>query len=322
MLVVLTGNLRQLRKRCGVVQSLCWAKSTWRTRNSQWKRFDDFCRLYGLMPIPASVDVVCLYITFLSDTSKFSTISNYVSAIWTLHEFMGVPPPAKGHFLVKCTLMGARRLLGDYVLSADPLLPDDLVSVYAHLNHNDLRDLTFWAAICLMFRCLLRVSHVTKSVHNVCRKDIVFTSYGLCLTLFSSKTIQFSERKVTVPVISSKGSILCPVFWIRKYLKHVNVSADDPLFVTPGSKTPVSYKWFSSRLKSLLTSANLVGNYSSHSLRRGAATFLSRIGLPLHDIKTFGDWKSLSVLLYLSGDVKTRLIKDATVAKNLRSFHL
>lgn len=273
------------------------------------------------MPVPASVDSICLYITYLTDSLKYSTICNYVSAVWTLHELMGVNPPAKGHFLVKCTMMGARRLLGDYVLSAEPLLPDDLVSMYAHLNHTDLRDLIFWAAICLMFRCLLRVGHVTKSVHCVCRKDLLLTKYGLCLTLRSSKTIQFAEREVLIPVIASRGSVLCPVYWIKKYLARVNVKSEEPLFIIPGSRSAMSYKWFSSRLSTLLASSGLVGNYTSHSLRRGAATYLSRIGLPLHDIKTFGDWRSLSVLLYLSGDIKTRLIKDVSVARSLRKFH-
>lgn len=263
---------------------------------------------------------MCLYITYLTDSLKYSSICNYISAIWSMHDFAGVQPSAKGSFLVKCTLMGARRLLGDAVLSAEPLLPNDLCALYLHLSKTNSYDLVFWAAVCLMFRCLLRVGHVTKSDHTIQRSDVEFTKYGLCLTIRSSKTIQYHERELNIPVIASPGSLLCPVFWLKRYFSRVKVPPHAPLFISPGSLSPLTYKSFSTRLKSVLAAAKLSGNYSSHSLRRGAATFLSRIGLPLHDIKTAGDWRSLSVLLYLSGDIKSRLIKDKTVAQNLSKY--
>lgn len=272
--------------------------------------------------MPASIDCVCLYITYLSDTLKYTTICNYLSAVWSLHDFMGCCSPAKDSFLVKCTMMGAKRLLGDSVLSADPLLPKDLMLMYSHLDFKSLSDLMFWAAVCLAFRCLLRSCQYTGSIHHIKRNDVKFTRYGLCLTIKSSKTIQFREREVVVPVIASPGSVLCPVRWLKKYLKTSNMTDSAPLFVLPGSKSPMSYKFFSMRLTSLLTAADLKGKFSTHSLRRGSATFLSRIGLPLHDIKTYGDWRSLSVLLYLAGDIETRLLKDHTVARSLREYHV
>lgn len=317
----MAGTLIDLQQRCSAVQSLCWAENTWKTKNSQWKRFWNFCNLYGLTPIPASVDCVCLFITYLCDSLKYSTICNYVSSIWSLHNYLGVQTIAKDCFLVKCTLRGARRLLGDAVLTADPLLPRDLLLLYQFLNHSNLFDLVFWSALCLAYRCLLRKSHYTQSIHNIVRSDLVFTEYGLCLTIRSSKTIQYSERNVVVPVIASPGSTLCPVRWLKKYLKLVHVNPSSPLFVRPGTQSPLTYKVFSDRLKALISAANLKGNYTSHSLRRGCATFLSRLGLPLHDIKTYGDWRSLSVLLYLAGDVHTRLLKDRSVAKCLQKYH-
>lgn len=272
-----------------------------------------FCDIYQLEPIPASVDVICLYITYLSDQVKYTTICNYLSAVWSLHEYLGVTPKAKGTFLVKCTLRGARRLLGDKVLTADPLLPEHLVQIFRTLDHRNLSDLIFWTALVLGYRCLLRKGHFTRSPHMLKRSDIQFTNYGMSVTLRSSKTIQFAEREVVIPVIESKGSLLCPVRWLKRLLHYVRVSPAEPLF-------PLTYYRFSCRLKKSLATAGIVGNFTSHSLRRGCATYLSRLGLPLHDIKVYGDWRSLSVLLYLSGDVNTRLIKDRPVAKSLEVF--
>lgn len=200
-----TASLEDLKGKCAQVQSLCWVAYTWKCCQSQWKRYTDFCTLYDLQPLPASVDNVCLYITFLSSQVKYKTICNYVSALWALHNYFGFPPSAKGSFLVKCTLQGARRLLGDATLSADPLLPEDLVLIYRTLNYVDSNDLVFWAVLCLAYRCLLRKGHITSSVHTIHHKHLQFTDYGLCLHLESSKTIQFREREVVIPVVAAPG---------------------------------------------------------------------------------------------------------------------
>lgn len=293
---------------------MVWAESTWSSKRSQWKRYLDFCSLYNLSAVPASDQTGSLYITYLTDQVCFSTICNYVSSVWSLHSFLGEEPVAKGSFLVTCTLKGAKRLLGDVTLSATPLFPDELVEMYKLLDYKDLSDLVFWTATCLAYRCLLRKSHYTSSPHSIRVEDIEFTDYGLSLSIRSSKTIQYSERVLVIPVIAAPNSILCPVFWLKTYMSVCKVISGT-LFMLPGKKPrKYTYSMYSKKLAYYVAKLGLAGTYSSHSLRRGSATFLSRIGLPLHDIKSYGDWKSLSVLLYLSNDHQTRLMKDVHVA--------
>lgn len=303
-----------------MVRSLCWAESTWKCRSSQWKKYLKFCKLYNLVPVPATPETVSLYITYLCDSLAYSSICNYLSSVWSLHEMVGSTPVAKGDFLVRCTLRGARRLLGDSVLSADPLLPTDLLKIYRVMNFKSLSDLVFWTALVLAFRCLLRKGHFTASPHNLLRQDIEFTDYGLKLVIRSSKTIQYREREVVIPIVASTRSLLCPVRWLSKYLRLVEVAPSSPLFVIPGSQRPLLYCKFSSRLKQAVSAAKIKGIITTHSIRRGSATYLSRLGLPLHVIKEYGDWRSLSVLLYLSSDLETRLVKDNIVAESFNQF--
>lgn len=232
---------------------------------------------------------------------------------------MGYEPKAKGAFLLSCTLRGAKRLLGDTTLSADPLLPEHLLVMYPLLNFNNKKDLIFWCAICLSFRCLLRKSHFTDSPHMLTRSQIEFTEYGMILNITSSKTIQFKERIVRIPIVESPGSILCPVRWMKIYLELCAVPLKGPLFLEKSGKA-LSYRKFMERLKKLVVKAGIPGKITCHSLRRGSATYLSRLGLPLHDVKMYGDWKSLSVLLYLADDTETRLLKDYPVARSLSIF--
>lgn len=299
---------------------MCWAPSTWSTRNSQWRRYMSFCDIYDLQPLQATIETVCLYVTYLCDSLAYSSICNYLSAVWSLHEFMGQTPVAKGAFLLACTLKGAKRLLGDTTLSADPLLPEHLKLIFSQLRVNKLEDLVFWCALCLSFRCLLRKCHFTSSPHMLMRSQVEFTEYGIMVNIISSKTIQFKERILRIPVVASPGSILCPVRWLKVYLSLCNVPKNGPLFLNLKSGKPLSYDRFSYRLKTLVKKVGIQGRITCHSLRRGSATFLSRLGLPLQDVKMYGDWKSLSVLLYLADDPVTRLQKDIPVAYSLSAF--
>lgn len=108
--------------------------------------------------------------------------------------------------------------------------------------------------------------------------------------------------------------------WLKVYLKLCSVPINGPLFLDIKSGKALSYRKFSERLKTLVRLAEIPGRITCHNLRRGSTTYLSRLGLPLHDVKMYGDWKSLSVLLYLADDTETRLLKDYPIARNLSLF--
>ena len=164
-----------------------------------------------------------------------------------------------------------------------------------------------------MYRCLLRVSHVVSSPHTLRAKDIKWTSEGVDISIRSSKTIQFKEKVIVVPVIESPGSALCPCGFLKQYMANARLDPDAPLF-------PYTYNAFAARFKRACREAGLVGNYTTHSLRRGAATFLASF-LPLHVVKTYGDWASWAVLLYVSDNYKSRKGKDVLVADKLSKYY-
>lgn len=244
--MLFTASLKELRNESSRIRALCWADSTWLARKSQWKRFLTFCSTYDLEPTPASIDTICCYITYLSSQVCYSSICNYISSVWSLHDFVDSTSPARGSFLVKYTLRGAKRLLGDTTLSADPLLPKDLMLIYRSLDRKNLKDLVFWTALTLAYRCLLRKSHYTYSTHMLRRQDVEFTDYGACITLRSSKTLQYKERLITIPVVAAPNSALCPVHWLQLYFKKCIADPSAPLFIVPGEKcSTLSYYTFS-----------------------------------------------------------------------------
>ena len=294
------------------IRDLCWSDNTWKSRKSQWKRYYDFCTEFALLPLPADAETIGLYVTYLARKCCYVTIMNYISGVWALHDYWGVKHVDPTTFIIRSTLLGAKRLLGCESVQADPLSPEQMQRLYRALDMSIFKDLQFWCAMCVMYRCLLRISHIVVSPHTMKVKDLTWTTDGIDVCIRSSKTIQFKQRVVRVPVLRSSGSVLCPCDYLRQYLSMARLHPESPLF-------PFTYGGFSHRLKKLCLEAGLEGNFTTHSLRRGSATFLSEF-LPMHIVKTYGDWKSWSVLLYISDDYSTRRHKDVLVANKLSMY--
>ena len=290
----------------------CWADNSKRAYKSRWNKYYKFCSDYSFTPLPATVTIVCLYITHLMKTLCFVSLKNYLSSLWILHDFMGLDHIDPDNFLVKSTINGAKRILGSATRQVDPLYPADMMRIYSVLKMSVWADFRIWCALILCYRCLLRASHVSVSPHTMRVKDVSFWEGGADITIHSSKTLQFKERKHVIPVVRAQGSPLCPVRALSLYMVRSGLRPSDYIF-------PYTYKTFSTKLKALCVEAGLVGDYSTHSLRRGSATYLSTF-LPLHEVKRYGDWKSLAVLLYISDNYKARRSKDALVAAHLGVF--
>ena len=305
------AELDVLRGEWAEIRDMCWSKNTHKTRQSQWRRFFAFCAEFGFNPIPAAAETMCLYIVFLARSCCYITIKNYVSGVWALHDYWGVRHLDTTSFIIKSTLQGAKRLLGCETVQAPPLSPEDMVKLYKVLDMSIFTDLQLWCAVTVAYRCLLRVSHITESPHTIKVKDIVFTDSGFDIHINSSKTVQFKERAQVIPVVRSSG-ILCPAYYLQCYIAMAILRQEDSLF-------PYSYNRFASLFKGLCRTAGLKEHYTTHSMRRGSATFLSSF-LPLHDVKTYGDWKSWAVLLYISDNYASRKGKDYLVASKLAEY--
>jgi len=71
-------------------------------------------------------------------------------------------------------------------------------------------------------------------------------------------------------------------------------------FVSDGVRKPVTYAVFQRRLKSTIRSIGLDSRlFSTHSFRRGGATFAFKAGISGDTIKILGDWQSEAYQVYL-----------------------
>ena len=68
-----------------------------------------------LDPVPASLDVVLLYVTHLANRLCYSSIKQYLGGLWQLHKIMGLDHLDLNRFELYITMRGIRRVLGDTV---------------------------------------------------------------------------------------------------------------------------------------------------------------------------------------------------------------
>ena len=249
----------------------------------------------------------------------FSSIQNYLSAVWGQGQVLGFPSYASD-FRLRRTLLGIKRLGRPGRALRHPLSLDDLHSMYLEINTLWPLDLAFWTAVSLAFRGLLRKSHFTFSRHALRWRDVSLYPGHIIIRLRTSKTDQFATHGHRVLLNASPGSFLCPVFWVRELARVQNPKESDFLIRVPGPTglAPINYVWFNYKLKRLAESIGLdPARVSSHSLRHGGASFMSAQGSSLIDIRARGDWASSAVFRYLQHSDSTLLKQDMLIASSI-----
>ena len=118
---------------------------------------------------------------------------------------------------------------------------------------------------------------------HLCRKDATFSEDGVSLAVRWSKTIQYRQRVLHIPLPRIPGSPLCPAQTLILALRLCNSPPSAPLFTYP-TRTgwlPLTVKVFQDKLHKYLRQLNInPSDYSGHSFRRGGASFALECGLP------------------------------------------
>ena len=114
----------------------------------------------GLSSLPAGPYTICAYIVFMARTFKYSSITNYLSALVYLHKMYGYNISPHDSFEVKCTLKGIRRMLGDSPSRKLPITLDILHCMYFILDISNINNVALWAAILCGFRAMLRKANI------------------------------------------------------------------------------------------------------------------------------------------------------------------
>ena len=305
-------------------QKSAFAAGTIKNLRSQWSKFAKFTQLMGDELLPIDSHTLCLYIQFLSRSLRSpQSINNYVHGLKLLHRFLTLPFPSTSAIEIKLTLRGVVKTLNHIPNQATPITPQILRRIVRLLDESDAFHCVIKALFLFLFLLFSRKAQFVPdslSSHHmsslVLRSDVSATSFGLLVKFRKTKTRQAGGAPLCIPLVKIPGSPLCPVSAYNDMSCKVPAPPSAPLFILPPAygSVPLQYASFHKVLRQCVSTIGLNPNiFSSHSFRRGGATFAFAAGVPGQLIQSQGDWKSECYKMYIDLSVDHRV----QVAKSL-----
>lgn len=295
----------------------CLAESTRRNLLTHLKSFLLFTLYFGLVSFPVTEDVLVVYIQFLSRNFKsVNSIKNYVLGIQTISHFNSLVFPDLGLPIFQYQFKGLSRQLSHTPSRACPFTPEILRKILYLLDLSDPFQASVWCVIITGFLLFARIGNLLpkcqKYDHSkqLSRSDVYVAQDSVVFSLKWTKTIQSAERVLQIPLFCDFSSELCPGRALFNMIKLSPGSAKDHLFAysSPHGLKIITQPQFICFLRKILSRAGYnASEFSGHSLRRGGASLAFSKGVPSELIKSHGDWKSESYLVYLDFTLTDRL---------------
>jgi integrase len=253
--------------------------------------------------LPATSDSVARYLVAYAGTLSINTLKSRLSALAQWHNSQGFPDPTKAP-TVRKVLKGIRALHPVREKQAEPLQLQHLEQVIGWLEHESALAITSHDQPALL-RCRRDTALILLGFwrgfrsDELCRLQIedvqAVAGTGISLYLSRSKSDRDNLGKTyQTPALQS----LCPV---QAYIEWINCSAlvRGPVFravdrwgnlgeagLHANSVIPL--------LRQALERAGIAAEqYTSHSLRRGFATWAQRNGWDLKSLMSYVGWKDM-----------------------------
>jgi len=309
-----------------------YSEGTKKNLATHWETYARYCHQYQESQLQATVDSLSLFIQYLSNKLRSpGAINNYLSGVKTMHTIHGLDTAMFDDFLIKMMLKGIQVRKKYNPRKAAPITTDILREIYMRIDTTAPNECTFWALYVIAFFLLARKSNLVPDTvpkfdasKQLTRGDIQVTKDSLVITLKWSKTNQ-TGRKETFHLIKNTGNPLCPVRAYQQMIKMFPATEDSPAFLVRkyGVIRTATYRQYQNHIKESIRRIGLdPTEYSSHSFRRGGATYAFRCGLSAAMIKKLGDWKSDSYREYIDFPVKDRIRAGKRIRRHLNKESL
>ena len=273
------------------------ALNTMRAYKADYKDFALFCLKHGFKSMPSEPKIVSLYLTHLSQTSKFSTLKRRLASISVIHKLSGHYIDTK-HPMITENLMGIKRTIGSHQKAKKPILINELKLIINAIDKdkNIKRRLKNRTLILVGFAGGFRRSELV-AIHY---EDIDFVNEGVKIFVKKSKTDQSGEGMTkAIPYFSNLN--YCPVTSLKKWTEEIKIKS--------GKIFDISDKSVALTIKKYVGIAGLDSNkYSGHSLRSGFATSTAEQGAEERSIMAMTGHKTTQMV--------RRYIHEANLFKN------
>ena len=273
------------------------APNTLRAYKADYKNFASFCIKNGFKPMPSEPKIISLYLTFLSKSSKFSTLKRRLASISVIHRLSGHYIDTK-HPMITENLLGIKRIKGSYQKAKKPILINDLKLIINAIDKdkNEKNKVKNRALILVGFAGGFRRSELV-AIHY---EDVDFVPEGVKIFVKRSKTDQSGEGMTKgIPYFSNLN--YCPVISLKNWIEKSEIKS--------GKIFDMSDKSVALTVKKYTAIVGLDSNkYSGHSLRSGFATSTAELGAEERSIMAMTGHKTTQMV--------RRYIQEANLFKN------
>jgi len=273
------------------------ALNTLRAYKADYKDFASFCIKNGFKPMPSEPKIISLYLTYLSKSSKFSTLKRRLASLSVIHKLSGHYIDIK-HPMITENLMGIKRIKGSYQKAKKPILIKDLKLIINVIDKdkNEKNRFKNRALILIGFAGGFRRSELVAILYE----DIDFVSEGVKIFVKRSKTDQSGEGMTKgIPYFSNPD--YCPVISLKNWIEKSEIKS--------GKIFDMSDKSVALTVKKYTAIAGLDSDkYSGHSLRSGFATSTAELGAEERSIMAMTGHKTTQMV--------RRYIQEANLFKN------
>lgn len=249
--------------------------------------------------IPATAQSVAAYLAKMAGLLAVSTLTHRLSAIHHAHVSNGLKSPVHEQ-LVKQTLQGIKRTVGEAPRRAQPLLKDDICELLVQIDmQKPLKAARDRALTLIGFAGAFRRSELVA----LTVRDLIHHDSGIELVIRRSKTDQTGQGR-TIYIPRARSAARCPCRALTNWLSMAGV-VEGAIFrqvskhdLVVGAK-PLSAQAVAMVIKSAVRAlrgdeaAKLV---SGHSLRSGFATEAASIGMQTSLIMAQTGHKSADML--------------------------
>jgi len=306
----LVANIKKLHEDTLNNLKLSKANNTLKAYKSDFKDFGAFCAKHGFNSMPTEPKVVSLYLTYLSNNSKISTLRRRLVSIGVVHKLRGHYLDTKHPVIIE-NLMGIKRKKGTMQIGKKPLLINHLkqiINVIDEQKIEKIKKLRNRTLILVGFGGGFRRTELISIDYD----DLEFVEEGVKITLRKSKTDQIGEGHVKgLPYFANEK--YCPVESLKKWINLSQIKTG-PIFrrfakgsiLTGHRLTDQSVALI---IKDYLKFAGIENhNFSGHSLRSGFATTAAEFGADERSIMAMTGHKTTQMV--------RRYIREANIFKN------
>ena len=276
------------------------SESTRKAYDTDWAIFEAWANGFGVECLPAAPATVALFITAQHDEGrKVSTLRRRLASISVFHVAAGHESPT-GAQAVRNVLKGIKNAEADKAQDegrkittrkASAVTADRLGVLVSKLDLDTLHGLRNRAILCVGMSLALRRSEIA-ALHVA---QVECSDAGIVATLPSTKTGESVRR-------ARKGiTELDPCNALTEWLEAADIT-EGPIFRAIDRHGNASDRAMSARavrnvIATTAERAELAGDWSGHSLRRGFATSAARNGATSVEIADAGGWKRGSATL-------------------------